>query len=43
MTLPATEVEELANSDEKAMKRDALERLKSKLDFIINMVVEQEK
>ena len=43
MTLPATEVDELANNDEKTMKRDALERLKSKLDFIINMIAEQEK
>ena len=43
MTLPATEVDELANNDEKTMKRDALERLKSKLDFIINMITEQEK
>lgn len=43
MTLPATEVEELANNPDKAMKRDCLERLKSKLDFIINMINEQEK
>lgn len=43
MTLPATEVEDLANNPDKAMKRDALERLKSKLDFIINMIIEQEK
>ena len=43
MTLPATEVDELANNDEKTMKRNALERLKSKLDFIINMITEQEK
>lgn len=43
MTLPATEVEELANNPDKAMKRDSLERLKSKLDFIINMISEQEK
>lgn len=43
MTLPATEVEELANNPEKTMKRDSLERLKSKLDFIINMINEQEK
>lgn len=43
MTLPATEVDELANNPDKAMKRDSLERLKSKLDFIINMIIEQEK
>lgn len=43
MTLPATEVDELANNSDKAMKRDSLERLKSKLDFIINMIIEQEK
>ncbi len=43
MTLPATEVEELANNPDKALKRESLERLKSKLDFIINMINEQEK
>lgn len=43
MTLPATEVDELANNPDKAMKRDSLERLKSKLDFIINLISEQEK
>ncbi len=43
MTLSATEVEELANNTDKTMKRDALERLKSKLDFIINMIIDQEK
>ena len=43
MTLPATEVDELANNPDRAMKRDSLERLKSKLDFIINMINEQEK
>lgn len=43
MTLPATEVDELANNGEKVMKRDALERLKNKLDFIIEMIIEQEK
>ena len=43
MSLPATEVEELANNPDKTMKRDALDRLKSKLDFIINMIIEQEK
>lgn len=43
MTLPATEVDELANNPDKAMKRDSLERLKSKLDFIINMIIEQER
>lgn len=42
-TLPATEVEELANNPDKVMKRDALERLKSKLEFIIRMISGQEK
>lgn len=38
-----TEVEELANNPDKASHRNALERLKSKLDFVIELIEKREK
>lgn len=42
MMLPATECVELANNPNYAIKRDYLERLKSKLDFIIDEIESKE-